>query len=62
MIDDAFDVIVCLIASFFCAMLGFVVGVATTSNSGQKEAVKAGVAEYYLDANNERQFRFKEAK
>jgi hypothetical protein len=26
------------------------------------EAVKAGVAEYYLDANNERQFRWKAVK
>jgi len=50
-----------------CAFgLGFVLGLGSGEIQGKrlanKEAVKANVAEYYLDSNYEKQFRYKEVK
>lgn len=39
--------------------LGLVIGGSGATSDLRAEAIKAGVAEYYLDANHERQFRWK---
>jgi hypothetical protein len=40
-------------------IIGFVVGFCVATNEFEKTAVKQGKAEYYLDENNERQWRWK---
>ena len=40
-------------------IIGFVVGFCVATNEYEKTAVKAGKAEYYLDENNNKQWRWK---
>ncbi len=43
-------------------LLGLLLGLGSGKESLRSEAVKSGHAEYYLDANNERHWRWKEVK
>lgn len=40
-------------------IIGFVVGFCVATNECEKTAVKSGHAEYYLDENNNKQWRWK---
>lgn len=40
-------------------IFGFFIGHSSAKGSYRKEAIKRGVAEYYLDENHERQWRWK---
>lgn len=40
-------------------MIGFVVGFCVATNEYEKTAVKEDKAEYYLDENNDKQWRWK---
>lgn len=42
------------------AVVGTVMGIMTGIDSAQAEAIEAGVAEYYLDENNDKKFRYLE--
>lgn len=58
--NDAFFIGVTLTLIVMIILMGMVIDY--KRNSMQDEAVKAKVAEYYLDENNEKQFRYKESK
>lgn len=47
------------ITATLCALGGCIHGATTTNDRIKQEAIVAGVAEYYLDAEYERQFRWK---
>jgi hypothetical protein len=51
-------VIAILVLVTICG-LSFCIGQASGTGLAHEEAVKAGKAEYYLDANNQRQWRWK---
>lgn len=57
--EKVFSVIEIVMIIVICSLLGFFVGLCKMQDADQKVAIKAGVAEYYLDTQNERQFRFK---
>lgn len=40
-------------------IIGFVIGFLVATNEHEKTAVKADKAEYYLDSNNNKQWRWK---
>lgn len=53
------------ILMLLCFAMGFCVAMTIATTFGRRieeEAVKAGHAEYYLDQNNQRQWRWKEIK
>lgn len=50
-----------LIVMIFCIIF-FIFGIWLGVKSAQEVALKAKVAEYYIDENNNKQFRFKEIK
>lgn len=63
---DAIAVIIVLLLMGLLLFVGSVIGDYMGFDSGanymRAEAVKAGHAEYYLDAENNRQWRWREAK
>lgn len=58
MSDDPQITILVILLLIFSIFLGFVLGI----EYHKKECVKVGVAEYYIDKELEKQFRFKEIK
>ena len=47
------------IASLFFIFMAYVIGWQNKKEEDQEASVKAGKAEYYLDENNEKQWRWK---
>lgn len=60
--DDDMPVWLAAILSIIFGLIGYFVGGSAAEKSTHESAIKAGVAEYYLDQNHERQFRWKESK
>ena len=60
--SDEFNIILIITAIIVFGLIIFFVGVHVGYNTMKNHAVKAGRAEYYLDDNNERQWRWKEIK
>lgn len=56
--DDDLDLFLMAIVAVFCFCLGGFAGKASERQESRAEAVKAGVAEYYLDKDNNKQFRY----
>lgn len=57
--SNVWDVVIGLILFAASVALSFLCGMAEQRCRDEDEAVKNGVAEYYLDDNNERKFRWK---
>lgn len=60
--DDILKLVTVFFGTALLVALGAIAGQAAGVVEMQREAVKKGVAEYYLDEKHERQWRWKEAK
>jgi hypothetical protein len=61
--SEAAGVVVSLVAFLFCFAFGmWIIGNDSGIESKERQAIKAGVAEYRLDENFERQFHWKTNK
>ena len=58
-ISDARMICILIILMGFGFVLGYIVGESMEQSKMRDNAVKAGYAEYYLDSNFERQWRWK---
>lgn len=58
--NDETNIVKALILIMAGVMIGFVIGAVTTKKDFRDEAVDHNKAEYYLDNNNNRQWRWKE--
>ena len=56
--EDNMPPLVVLILLFLAAFCAYMAGSGSAASDFRNEAVKHGAAEYYLDANNEKQFRW----
>lgn len=57
--NDSSVGILALVMLILGLWIGLAIGGSGATSDLRTEAIKAGVAEYYLDANHERQFRWK---
>lgn len=62
MSNEAGDIVIGVTLTLIVMIIVMGMVIDYKQNSMQDEAVKAKVAEYYLDENNEKQFRYKESK
>lgn len=59
---DRSDAVIGFFVGFFCGLLFTPIALHINDEIFERKAIKAKVAEYYLDENNQRQFRFKDIK
>jgi hypothetical protein len=56
------DDVVAIVGMIIMFVFGFGLGGCAGTQVEQENAIKAGVAEYYIDADNDKAFRYKGAK